>query len=270
MFEDEDIIMPDEDVEIPTTEAEGTTEAKEEVQTSTTPEQPKVEENEDTKILDYLNKKGIKYNGENVTVNSIDDLINTYQKGLNYDKVKAKSENDTDVVLNYVNEKAKALGITGSEYIKRVQDYEKQKEQEQMQKDINDMVSNGISEDIARRVAETEAARKELEKERAEYQRLKQEEENKRKEDAEYEDFIKTHPDIKVDEIPQDVFVQAKSIGLNAAYNQYENKILKDKLKQLEQAQSNASTSPVGLTSDGSSTEQESKDAFLEGFDSVL
>jgi len=38
----------------------------------------------------------------------------------------------------------------------------------------------------------------------------------------------------------------------------------------MEQSLKNASSSPVGLTSDGSATEQQSKDAFLEGFDSVI
>ena len=115
---------------------------------------------------------------------------------------------------------------------------------------------------------QTRLAREEFEREKAELQKRIAEDEAKKKEDAEYIDFINTHPEIKVDEIPQEVFEQSKTIGLNAAYNQYENKLLKEKIKQLEQAQKNASSSPVGLTSDGSTTNQMSKDAFLEGFDS--
>lgn len=260
-MEDEDIIMPDEEVETPTTEPEG-----EGVETKPS-EAP---ENEDSKILEYLNSKGIKYNGENVTVASIDDLINTYQKGLNYDKVKAKAEAEENEVTTYVKEKAEALGITPSEYIKRVRDYEKKKEEEALQEDIQGMVNKGVDPETAKRVAETAAARKEWEKEKAELQKLRAEEEQKRKENEEYEEFIKAHPDIKPGDIPEEVFKESKEIGLTAAYNQYENKLLKEKIKQLEQMQSNASSSPVGLTTDGSSTSQESKDAFLEGFDSVL
>lgn len=269
-FEDEDIIMPDEDVDIPATPDEGTTEeVKEETQTSANPTASEGNP-EEQKLLDYLNSKGIKYNGENVTVSNIDDLITTYQKGLNYDKLKSKTEADDNDVLSYINEKASQFGVTPKEYIAKVKDYEKQKEQELINQDIQNMVSNGIDEAIARRVAETEAARKEWEKEKAELQKLKDEELKKQKENKEYEEFINAHPDVKAEEIPEEVFKDAKEMGLSAAYEKYENKILKEKIKQLELNQKNAVSSPVGLTSDGSSTEQESKDAFLEGFDSVL
>ena len=206
MFDDEDIIMPDEEeVDTPTTpKAEG-----DQVAEQTSEATPAAEDDTEKKLLEYLNTKDIKYNGEKVTVNSIDDLINTYQK-----------------------------------------------------------ISNGIDEATARRVAETEAARKEFEKERQELQKLREEEERKQKENKEYEDFISAHPDIKPETIPAEVFQRAKEIGLNNAYLEYENKQLIEKIKQLELNKTNASTSPVGLTSDGSSTEQMSKDAFLEGFDS--
>lgn len=109
-----------------------------------------------------------------------------------------------------------------------------------------------------------------FEKKEAEYQKRIAEEEKKQKEDAEYVEFIKSHPDIKVDEIPQEVFEESKNIGISAAYNQFKVKELEEKIKQMEQSLKNASSSPVGLTSDGSATEQQSKDAFLEGFDSVI
>lgn len=267
MFDDEDIIMPDEEeVDTPTTpEAEG-----DQVAEQTSEATPAAEDDTEKKLLEYLNTKDIKYNGEKVTVNSIDDLINTYQKGMNYDKLKAKSAAEDDEVLSYINEKAKQANLTSKEYIEKVKDYERRKEQELMQTDIQNMVSKGIDEVTARRVAETEAARKEFEKERQELQKLREEEERKQKENKEYEDFISAHPDIKPETIPAEVFQRAKDIGLNNAYLEYENKQLIEKIKQLELNKTNASTSPVGLTSDGSSTEQESKDAFLEGFDSVL
>ena len=267
-FDEEDIIMPDEEVETPATTEEGETQA--EATPSEADTKDKVAEEQEKKLLEYMNSKGIKYNGENVTVNSIDDLINTYQKGLNYDKVKAKAEAEDNEVTNYVKEKADALGITPSQYIQRVRDYEKQKEQEQMQRDIQNMVSNGVDAETARRVAEAEAARKEWEKEKAELQKIRAEEEQRKKENEEYENFIKAHPEVKPNEIPAEVFQEAKEIGLNGAYLKYENKLLNERIKQLELNNQNASSSPVRLTSDGSSVEQESKDAFLEGFDSVL
>ena len=55
----------------------------------------------DEQILNAINAKGIKYNGQNVTVESLDDFVSTYQKGLNYDKVKTKAETD-DEIMNYI------------------------------------------------------------------------------------------------------------------------------------------------------------------------
>ena len=72
----------------------------------------------------------------------------------------------------------------------------------------------------------------------------------------------------KVLEHTIEVFENAKTIGLKSAYAQYENKLLKEKIKQMEQNKNNASSSVVTAISDGSPTEQESKDAFLIGFDS--
>ena len=259
--EDENMLLDDEDLaqDTPVEANEPEQEQKPEV------DQPKAEENEDEKFLEYLNKKGlIKFNGENVNVKDLNDLVTNYQKGLNYDKIATRESK----VMDYIKEKASTLNISPEEYIERVKTYEKQKEQELADRDVQNLIDRGIDEQLAREIVETKLARKEFEKEKAELQKRLAEDEAKKKEDAEYIDFINTHPEIKVDEIPQEVFEKSASIGLNAAYTQYENKILKEKLKQLEQAKMNTSSSPVGLTTDGSSTEQQSKDAFWEGFDS--
>ena len=259
--EDENLLLDDEDLvqDTPAQANEPEQEQKPEV------DQPKAEENEDEKFLEYLNKKGlIKFNGENVNVKDLNDLVTNYQKGLNYDKIATRESK----VMDYIKEKASTLNISPEEYIERVKTYEKQKEQELADRDIQNLIDKGIDEQLAREIIETKLARKEFEKEKAELQKRLAEDEAKKKEDAEYIEFINSHPEIKVDEIPQEVFEQSASIGLNAAYTQYENKLLKEKLKQLEQAKANTSSSPVGLTTDGSSTEQQSKDAFWEGFDS--
>lgn len=242
-MDEEDVIMPEEEVEA--TPAEPTEQAEEPQISGTSSEAKPAEPTDEQKLLDFLNTKDIKYNGEKVTVSSIDELINNYQKGMNYDKLKAKTDSETDYAMSYLNEKAKLLGCTTKEYIDRVKEYEKKQETELMQKDIEQMVANGIDEVTARRVAETEAARKEFEKEKAEYQKLKEAEVAKQKENQEYEDFINNHPDVKPEEIPEEVFKEAKEIGLNAAYEKYENKLLKEKIKQMEQNTQNASNSPV-------------------------
>ena len=270
MNEEEEIIFPDDDLEVDTPvetkePEEKTEETKEQVNQPEKPEEPQTPEDEDKKVLEYLNSKGlIKFNGENVQIKDLNDLVSNYQKGLNYDKHTA----DDQYVLDYINENASNLGVSKREYIARVKDYAEQKKRESQEADIQRYVNNGVDEQTAREIIQTKLAREQFEKEKAEYQKRIAEEEKKQKEDAEYVEFIKTHPEVKVDEIPQEVFDMSRDIGITAAYNQYENKLLKEKIKQMEQAQQNASSSPVGLTSDGSSVDQASKDAFLEGFDS--
>lgn len=266
MNDDEMMLLDDEDLAQDTPVEANETAPKAEEQKPEV-DQPKAEDpqDDDKKFLDYLNKKGlIKFNGESVEVKDINDLVSNYQKGLNYDRLTQKE----NTVMDYIKEKASSLNISPEEYIGRVKSYEEQKKKEAQEADIQRYVNNGLSEEIARDIVQTKLAREELEKEKAEYQKRIAEDEKKQKEDAEYVEFIKTHPEVKVDEIPQEVFELSREIGINAAYNQYENKILREKLKQLEQAQQNVSSSPVSLTTDGSATEQQSKDAFFMGFDS--
>ena len=269
MNDDENMLLDDEDLDegIPAEANESETKANE-VQTPMV-DQPKAEatqpEDEDKKVLDYLNSKGlIKFNGEAVTIKDLNDLVANYQKGLNYDRLKSKE----DTVMAYINEKANQLNVSAEEYIQRVKNYEEEQKRKSQEADIQRYVERGLSEEDAREIIQTRLAREQFEKERAEYQKRIAEEEKKQKEDAEYIEFIKAHPDIKVEDIPQEVFEQSKEIGISAAYNQYLIKKLIEENEKLKQTQQNATSSPVGLTSDGSSTEQMSKDAFLEGFDS--
>ena len=270
MNEDEEIIFPDDDLEVDTPAEtkepeEKVEEVKEQVNQPETKEPQTTPEDEDKKVLEYLNSKGlIKFNGENVQIKDLNDLVSNYQKGLNYDRLTQKE----NTVMDYIKEKANSLNISPEEYIGRVKSYEEQKKRETQEADIQRYVNNGVDEATAREIIQTKLAREEFEREKAEYQKRLAEEERKSKEDAEYVEFIKTHPEVKVDEIPQEVFDMSRDIGITAAYNQYENKLLKEKIKQLEQAQNNVSSSPVALTSDGSSVDQASKDAFMEGFDS--
>jgi len=268
MNDDEMMLLDDEELEesTPAETNESEPKAEETKDQENQPEKPEVpQEDEDKKFLDYVNSKGlIKFNGESVAIKDLNDLVTNYQKGLNYDRLTQKE----NTVMDYIKEKASTLNISPEEYINRVKSYEEQKKKEAQEADIQRYINNGLSEEVARDIVETKLARQELEKEKAEYQKRIAEEEKKSKEDAEYVEFIKTHPDIKVDEIPQEVFDMSREVGINAAYNQYENKILKEKLKQYEQSIKNATSSPVSLTSDGSATEQNSKDAFFEGFDS--
>lgn len=224
---------------------------------------------DEQKLLDYLNAKEIKYNGEAVKLDSLDKFIDTFQKGMNYDNLKSKQEKSENAVMNYISDVAKRMHMTPEQYIEKVKNYEQEQEQVKNQKAINEMVNNGVPEEIAREVIETKAIRQTLERERAELAEQKRTLEKEKMKDKEYQEFLETYPDIEVDKIPEEVFINARNSNLVSAYAQYENKLLKEKIKQIEQNNKNASSSPVTTTSNGSSTEQTTKDAFLEGFDSV-
>ena len=264
VIEDDDIIMPDEEVDTPTTEPEG--EVTEGEKTNEPEENP---QDEDKKFLDYLNKKGIKYNGENVEVKSFDDLVSTYQKGMNYDKVKEKADKEENTVMSYISEMASKMVLTPTKYIDQFKAYQKQKEEETQQAKIQELVDGHVPQEMAERIVKVEALADQLKAERAELQKQKEETDRKAKEEKEYEDFLKEYPEVTADKIPDEVFKEAKEIGLLSAYAKYENKLLKDKLKAYEQNTKNASSSVVVPTSEGSPTQPESKDAFLEGFDSI-
>jgi hypothetical protein len=111
-MEDEDIIMPDEEVDTPVE----TEEAKTEQENQPEP----APEDEDNKVLDYLNSKGlIKFNGENVAIKDLKDLATNYQKGLNYERLTQKE----NAVMDYIKEKATQLNVSPEEYIQRVKNY---------------------------------------------------------------------------------------------------------------------------------------------------
>lgn len=272
---EEDIFELDESdfVDTPTTEEQENVE-KVDAKTKQTREKTastneQLEETEDKKFLDYLNNKGIKYNGEAVKIEKIDDLINTYQKGLNYDNLKAKQEKSENIVMNYVSNMAKKANLTPEQYIEKVKKYEEEQIKAQNENAIQSMMSNGIPEDIAREVIETRALRESLQRQQTELNEKEEARKAELQKEKEYEEFLNAYPGIEVDKIPKEVFENAKNSNLKSAYAEYENKILKEKIKQMEQNQNNASNSVVSPTSNGSSTEQQSKDAFLDGFDSI-
>lgn len=255
--------------ETPTSEEQGLETEVNVEQTSKT-ETPVQQGVTEEQVLEFLNNKGLKYNGEAVTIDKFDDLVSTYQKGLNYDKVKAKADADkeNEDVLGYITSKAQSMGISPKEYIQKVKDFEKQQEQAKIEQQVQNMIEKGIDEETARNVAETRAYMEQLKNEKAEFAKEKAELEAQKNKDKEYEEFLKEYPEVKADEIPAEVFENAKTMGLRSAYAQYENKLLKEKIKNMELNSKNASTSVVTATSDGSPTEQETKDAFLLGFDS--
>ena len=218
-------------------------------------------------LLDALKGK-IKYNKEEVEVSSIEDLIENYQKGLNYDKKLQELENLQNSKLEkYAKQKATELGISVDEYMDQVEQYERDQQKAQEQARLEEMMDNGVPEDVAREVIATSQLRKQLQ---AKENELKAKEEAQKKEQAknkEYEDFLKEFPDVNPEDIPKEVFEDAENSSLSNAYMKWQLKEMKNKLEVAKQNEKNSKASVGGVTDTGPTNEKHERDFFLEGFD---
>ncbi len=231
-----------------------------------TPTETKEEEMDFTPLLNKLSKE-VKYLDEEVKIEDVDFLKNTFQKGLDYDrKVERLKELENSEELTYIREKAKDSGMTPTEYIKAIKDFETRQQVEQEEIEIAEMVENGVSETIARKVIETNRIAKELEQEKF---KLKQEQDKlalEKKKEQDNQDFLRAYPEIDIKSIPKEVFVDAEKIGLIGAYSKFENAKLKQELELARQNQKNEKTSPVGSVTEHGGVELDQEDDFLRGF----
>ena len=236
----------------------------------TEPKEESKEEDADNykPFLDELSKK-IKYNKESVNVESIDDVVSNYQKGLNYDKLQEKLNNlENSKAMSYINNKAAELGMSVDEYMDQVENYEKEQEKKREQEKLEEMISNGVPEDIAKEVVATSQLRKELQAEKNKLAKEQKAREEKESKDKEYADFIKKFPDVKTEDIPKDVFLNAENNGLTIieAYKEY---LIEEQKKQIEilKKQNENKSSSIGSTTEFGGKENEATDPFLEGWD---
>jgi len=217
-------------------------------------------------LLKALSGK-IKYNKENVTVESLEDLINGYQKGLNYDKKLQELENLQNSKLEkYAKNKAEELGITVDEYMDRVEQYERDQQKAQDEARLEEFINNGVPEDVAREVIATSQLRKQLQ---AKENELKAREEAARKENekkTEYEKFLKDFPEVKPEDIPKEVFEEAENSTLSNAYMKWKLKELEKQLSIEKTNKENSQSTVGGVTETGPTQEKYDKDPFLDGF----
>jgi hypothetical protein len=217
-------------------------------------------------LLDALKGK-IKYNKEEVNVESIDDLISNYQKGLNYDKKLQELENLQNSKLEkYAKAKAEEMGITVDEYMDQVEAYEKEQERAKERDRIEEMINNGVPEETAKEVIAAGQMRKKYQQMENE---LKKREEALNKEEAkkkEYQDFLEQFPDVNPDEIPKEVFEEAEKSSLSNAYMKWKLNELQKELNVAKTNEKNAKASVGGVTKTGPTNEKHETDPFLEGF----
>ena len=170
---DSDIDIPDSDEDFSENEDEQNElkndEKKETEEQASSEEESSNDINKDSNMpndLLSLLKDEIVYNGEKVKFNSKAEVIDAIEKGLNYDKLKSKlnSYKDSEDVLQFFNEKAEKLGISVSDYLSKVKQYENDQIEKQIQESYQKMLDDGISEDTAKRVIEYERNSRNLEK----------------------------------------------------------------------------------------------------------
>ena len=201
------------------------------------------EEVVDTPVDDFA--LDIIYNGERKTLSKDEAIINA-QKGMNYDKLLDKYENDR--ARKFVQELAEREGKTVDEYIDLTNENIKDFNIKQLAEE------EGISIEVARELYEVRNSQKTLAREK-EIQEAK--EANKQKD---FNDFLTAYPNVLPEEIPASVWDEySKGTPLKYAYMSYENEQLKTNNKQLK---TNATNRQQEVTVGSSNTVPKQKEAW--------
>jgi hypothetical protein len=256
----EDMILPD-DFEMPT-EAETVEETipTEETEADTIETQEPSQETEPTEQTPFLK---VKYNKEEMELDE-ERARELAQKGLNYDKtIERLQALESDPRLSFIEELAGQHGMTPDEYISAVQ-------QQREQSRIDELVSQGISEEVAQEMLENRKFREQYENEK----KAKAEEEKKNADYAEFFDYFRQANGRDYvpanDKIPDNVWESVnQGVPLKFAYMAHENSQLRTQLSTLKQNKANASKAPVGSVTAHGGNEIASDDPFLAGFDSI-
>lgn len=220
-------------------------------------------------FLEALSKKA-KYNKEPVDVKDFDEVVNNFQKGLNYDKMVEKYNNlEHSKAFSYVSKKAQELGMSVDDYMDQVEQYEQEQEKAKEQERIDEMIANGVPEDVAKEVVATSQLRKQLQEEKNQLEKEKKEREENDKKNREYADFLEAFPDVKAEDIPKEVFLNAQKSNLTTAYLKWQNAEQAKQIERLKQNEKNRNSSVGSTTQYGSKDETGETDLFLQGFNSV-
>lgn len=248
-------------------EEEETNEA--EVPSEASEDNSKSEQEVDFKpLLDALKGK-IKYNKEEVNVESIEDLIENYQKGLNYDKKLQELENLQNSRLEkYAKEKADALGITVDEYMNQVEAYEKQQERQREADELEDLINAGTPESIAKELIASRQQRRQIQQELNDIKAEREADKKDKERTKEYQNFLEEFPDVKPESIPKEVFEDAERSSLKEAYMKWKLKELEKEISISKTNEKNKKSSVGSTTESGPTNEKHERDLFLEGFES--
>lgn len=264
MFEDDDVIMPDDfESDTPTEEIQA---EQEPADTETEVEDTKPPEVEAEPNVQDSPKLKLKYNSEDREV-SLEEAKILAQKGLNYEKAIERAQQEA-------TQRARDSWIAEQGYtfngrpLTTEAEYRQAKEEEALIERYRD---RDLPEEV---VQELVAGRRDRE-ERA---REKQQNEVKAKEDANLQEFLQYFKDTNdrdfdtaKDSIPAEVWeVSNRGIPLKYAYMEHHAKELSTTVKVLKQNESNKQKAPVGSITAHGSNEVASEDDFEKGFNSVF
>ncbi len=263
MFENEDVILPDDFQEAPPQVEEVQEEVSEVTDDVQFEESEAVEDTKPTEEEPTPQTIKIKYNHAEEEI-SLDEAVKLAQMGKNYPKVQERLQQlESDPRLSFVEELAKEQGMSPDEYI---ESYKQWQEQEK----INQLVQQNIPEELAQEILENRKYRESLKQQ----EQQKQQEEKQRADAQEFFDYFKQANDRdfnpEKDQLPPEVWeMNAQGVPLKFAYMQHHNNQLQTQLKVLKQNKTNEEKAPIqGVTSHGS-TEVEADDDFLKGFNSI-
>jgi hypothetical protein len=256
----EDMILPDDfemPAEVETVEDTTPTEETEVEAPETQEQETQTEQPEQTPFLK------VKYNKEEMELDE-ERARELAQKGLNYDKtIERLQALESDPRLSFIEDLAQQHGMTPDEYIEAVQ-------QQREQSRIDELVSQGISEEVAQELLESRRDREERKREKE----AKAEEEKKNAEFGEFFNYFREANGREYvpnqDAIPENVWESVnQGVPLKFAYMAHENSQLRTQLSTLKQNQSNAQKAPVGSVTAHGGNEIAAEDDFLAGFNSI-
>lgn len=191
-------------------------------------------------------KYKVKFNGQEMEVPA-SELVAYAQKGMNYDHIREELDKATPA-YSLLSSVAERSGMTVAQYIEA---YNKQQQEQQVQKNIK----AGMPEEAAREMQRIRAENETLKRKESEW--TAEEQRNK-----EVRAFMSAYPDVK--EIPQEVFDAHFNTGepLVSAYQRYENQQLKKQIETMKQNQANKARAVGSVQSNAS----DNADDFLAGF----
>ncbi|WHY76071.1 hypothetical protein QNH20_18335 [Neobacillus sp. WH10] len=205
----------------------------------------------------------VKFNREEQEL-SYDEAVPFIQKGMHFDKVQERLQAlESDPRLAFIENLANQNGMTADEYIQAVQ-------QQQEQARIDELVQQGISEELASEMLENK-------KFRQQYEAEKQTKAQQEKQNAEYNEFFDYFKqangrdfDSNKDQIPETVWQATQNgVPLKFAYMEHQNQQLQQQIQTYKQNETNANRAPVTSTTAHGGTEIASEDDFLAGFNSI-